>query len=666
MVDGQRTAVFVLVSLIILTISPYNPALAEDEGACCETEDFDLFLLGDADEGRLSPFESELDEDYEKLVTPSIQGMVEIGAWSTTWGLLGDYPDATWEFTIPYEVESAAGLQINATAGVKIGNSYYEGDAGAGLFLSSEGTVTISIPVEAGEVRDGDEVEITFSVRSLSFSSPGDDAGIRFIWGSDSNIGKLSLKFPLVEIDMKDASVSGRLVYFPVILKSGFESHMWSSSTGGMNVASAQITDSPISTPNNNGVEVTFVWEIPAESEGGTFRVDFFLIPQSSLRIEANRTFDITAGEGGGGTGGWYPAAEPLRTGGTSLSIDVDAKFKGDIIEREVTIEFDGAMSQWVRWGLDNIGNDSLSSNSWWRNLKSYSDTIPNSEFHNGQVDDLEISALQSHLVGSSSNMKSFMANGLFLDAESLLGVNPVDLGPTDITVDLGHTRAFSSEGVKIIIVTSNSVTVGERQLLIETFVKPSQDVYYDQVELDVEIRSTALQGLGGVSAEDIEVKHRRWIMLELVSIDVEELDPEKSFRVEFVPNGGALYSPLVSAMVSVFLLVVALGLGLFLTRKRSKAPSMLTVVVLGGLSLALYVLGLDMPFVLGVVTSSMLLVFPVALVSPRTEREERRGESNGGSHVKCPKCGVSNTVESDVRPLRIPCEGCESVLRLE
>ena len=65
--------------------------------------------------------------------------------------------------------------------------------------------------------------------------------------------------------------------------------------------------------------------------------------------------------------------------------VDVEAKFDGDSVEREVTIEFDGAMSQWVRWGLDNIGNNSLSSNSWWRNLRTYSDSIPNSEFNNGQ-----------------------------------------------------------------------------------------------------------------------------------------------------------------------------------------------------------------------------------------------------------------------------------------
>jgi len=202
---------------------------------------------------------------------------------------------------------------------------------------------------------------------------------------------------------------------------------------------------------------------------------------------------------------------------------------------------------------------------------------------------------------------------------------------------------------------------------LIESFIRPSEENLYNAVALNVEIRSTALQGLGGVAAEDIEAKHRRWILLETVTIDEDEIDPDSSFRVEFVPTGGALYSPLVSAMVSVFMLVLALGLGMFLTRKRARVPSMLTVVVLGGLSLTLYVLGLDLPFVLGVVSSSMLLVFPVALVSPRTDYSRRMVEGNGPSaHVNCPNCGVSNPVESEVRPLRLECIGCESTLRLE
>ena len=182
-----------------------------------------------------------------------------------------------------------------------------------------------------------------------------------------------------------------------------------------------------------------------------------------------------------------------------------------------------------------------------------------------------------------------------------------------------------------------------------------------------VEIRSSALQGLGGVAAEDIDAKHRRWIIFEKVTIDESDLDTEETFRGEFVPTGGALYSPLVSAMVSVFMLVLALGLGMAMTRKRARAPTMLTVVILGGLSLALYVLGLDMPFVLGVVSSSMLLIFPVALVSPRSDFAERHGRGQRPSaHVNCPNCGESNPVESEVRPLRLECIGCKSTLRLE
>lgn len=666
MTHRHQARAALLTALLLITSLPILPAAAEAEGACCEMDEFNLFLTGEAENGGLTPFEADLEEEFETFVTPSVQGLVEIGTWSVVWGLQGNYPDATWEFRIPFEVEAAAGIQINATIGVHIGGTYFEGDAGAGLFLTSNGEVVIPVNVEAGEILESDTVEISFSVRSLSFSSPGDDAGIRFIWGSTDYPAKISMKFPLVEIDMKEASVKGRLVFFPIVLKSGFADRMWSASTGGMSVANTAISDRPIATPVNDGVEVTFVWEIPESTDSGNFRTDFHLIPQTSLRIEAYRTHDITAGEDGGGSGGWYPAAEPLRSGGSALNVDIDASFDGDSVERVVIIEIDGAMSQWIRWGLDNIGNDSLSSNSWWRNLRTYADSIPSSDFHNGRVDDSELLALQGHLIGSASDMKSFLANGLSIDAEALFGVNPIDLGPMDINIDLGHTRAFSSEAITLTFDTSNSVAEGQRQQLIESFVRKTQDDYYNDVSLHVEIRSSALQGLGGVAAEDIDVKHRRWILMEMITVDESDLDPDKSFRVEFVPTGGALYSPLVSAMVSVFMLCIALGLGLFLTRKRAKVPAMLTVVVLGGLSLALYVLGLDMPFVLGVVASSMLLVFPVALVSPRSDSEKLPRSRHGGARVDCPKCGESIQVDSDVRPLRLPCEGCDSILRLE
>ena len=224
----QRSGVVLIVALIMLVSMPYSPIAAEQDGSCCSSQEFDLFLIGNADDGSLSPFDSDLDEEFEQFVTPSIQGLVEIGTWEIDWGLQGDYPDSTWEFRIPYEVEAAAGIQINATIGVNIGSTYFEGDAGAGLFLTNEGEVVIPVEVLAGEVRSGDKIKLTFSVRSLSFSSPGDEAGIRFIWGTEDFPGRISMKFPLVSIDMKEPSVNGRLVYFPILLKSGFGDRMLS------------------------------------------------------------------------------------------------------------------------------------------------------------------------------------------------------------------------------------------------------------------------------------------------------------------------------------------------------------------------------------------------------------------------------------------------------
>ena len=37
-----------------------------------------------------------------------------------------------------------------------------------------------------------------------------------------------------------------------------------------------------------------------------------------------------------------------------------------------------------------------------------------------------------------------------------------------------------------------------------------------------------------------------------------------------------------------------------------------------------------------------------------------------GGPHIDCPACGTSVPVEADVRPLRLECPNCKSMLRVE
>ena len=125
----------------------------------------------------------------------------------------------------------------------------------------------------------------------------GDDAGVRFLWGSEAHDAQITMRFPLVDIEMKDASVLGNLVYFPIVLKSGFDDRMWSGSTGGISVQGSQVSQMPIATGVDGGVEVTFFWEAPEDFDSGTITVDFFLIPQDGLQIVDSKSHDIVIGE---------------------------------------------------------------------------------------------------------------------------------------------------------------------------------------------------------------------------------------------------------------------------------------------------------------------------------------------------------------------------------
>ena len=669
--DGRLTTrAFTIVGLLLisfLSTPTYAQSSDNENTSCCSDIGFDLFLLDESSDGKLSPFENELSDEQEATVTAWQQGEVEVGTWETIWGTEGDYPADTWVFTIPYLVEGAAGVTINATLDIRIGGSFYSGNSGLNgvePFLNAEGNLEISVQVSSGSVNDGDKLEVSLYVNSLLFSNPTQEAGLTFKWGSEDSVGKINGKMPLVNIRIKEASVTSGLVYFPIILNSGFGGEMWSLSSGTFNLQGSPLTLSPIATPTESGVEVTFVWEMPEGTESGTYSTDFTLSPQTGLEITASKNHEIDVDDNNGGGGSYYPSSEPLRDSGSEISVEVDMKFEGDLIEKKIEISFDSAMSQWMRWGMDNIGNSSLDSNSWWKNLNSYSDSVASSHRNNGKVDDDELLALTSHITGSSSDMRSFMQNGLSLDIESILGINPVDLGPTEYQIDMGGTRSFAAEKITIKIETSYSVIDNERQLLIENFIRNPSNNYWDDVDINLEIKTSMLAGLGPVSAENIDFEHRRWIFLEAINIKQNDISVDENFRIEFLPSGNMAFSPLISAMLCVFALCIAIGMGLFLTRNRSSAPALISVSSLGGLSLVIYVLGMPMQIVLAIVASSILLVFPISLVSPKSNREKRR--KNKSPRIECPACETSNPVESNVRPLRIECSGCGVMLRIE
>ena len=659
--------VLAISGLMITVLLTPIPIEAEETNSCCNSSKFDLFLTGDSDSGSLTPFQTDLDDEKSAEVTSSVFGEVEIGTWTIEWGESGDYSSEIWNFKIPYEVVDSSGVSANATVVVKVGGNTFESSAQLpAVFLTETGELQVDVQVEGGSISKGEKIEVAFSVRSLIFSNPGSESGVKFFWGSEDSKASISISFPFVSIEIREASVRGSLVFFPVRLTSGFGDKIWTGSSGGLIVQNIEISESPIVNPNEDWVDVTFVWD-PSSSEGGSVRTDFRLTPQDTLILDADKIHDIELGQDSGDNS-WYPDEEPPRNGGSELEGIVDCEYDGSSMNRATTIRFDGAMSQWMRWGLDNIGNKSLGSNSWWRSLNTFSEQVSDSEKQNGRVDDSEELVLKTHLIGSKSDLKSFLSNGLMIDPEAIFGINPVEFGPIDVSIDLGSSRAFNSEMISIRVEASHEVEQDSRQTLIEDFVRPGGYDYWEKVDLSFEVSTGMLAGFGGVNSDndEIEYTHRRWIVMEILSIEEDDIQSDADFRIEFEASNALLFSPLISAVISVFALCLAIGIGLGLTKKRSRVPSMMVVSVLGVLSLSIYWFGLPMPIVLGAVGSSVLLVFPAAIISPTNRSDDEAGGDRRFARVKCPSCGKRNKVGSNVRPLRIECSGCGSTLRLE
>ena len=66
---------------------------------------------------------------------------------------------------------------------------------------------------------------------------------------------------------------------------------------GYFEVQNVAVTDKPVATLVDGGVEVTFVWSLPEGVDSGSFLAEFILEPQNGLQISANMSHFIEAGD---------------------------------------------------------------------------------------------------------------------------------------------------------------------------------------------------------------------------------------------------------------------------------------------------------------------------------------------------------------------------------
>ena len=195
--------------------------IARAAGECCDSQPVHLFLI-QADD--LSPFESDLDGVQKKSLSSSIPSEESIGSWSFNPEYHGQTAASTWTFIIHFEVENAAGVQLNATVNIDIGPNRYSGQSAAGdtYLPGGSGTLELDIEVESDTLVSSDTVSVELVMSSLVFVIPTGGARIDFMWGDDDHDSRIEGDLPLLDIDLQTPLVDGRTLHIPAILRSGF------------------------------------------------------------------------------------------------------------------------------------------------------------------------------------------------------------------------------------------------------------------------------------------------------------------------------------------------------------------------------------------------------------------------------------------------------------
>ena len=111
-----------LVILLMYSCMPLPTASADSVEVCCDSGSVELYLIGPAGSGEMSPFDAALSDESEELtISDALAQQQEIASWDIDPAWSGSYPSATGDFAIDYSVENAGGVQINASVRVILG-----------------------------------------------------------------------------------------------------------------------------------------------------------------------------------------------------------------------------------------------------------------------------------------------------------------------------------------------------------------------------------------------------------------------------------------------------------------------------------------------------------------------------------------------------------------
>jgi hypothetical protein len=653
-----------------------NSVEAESTVVCCDNAHaVELYLIGGST-GQLSPFSQLLvDDASNSVIANSITSQETVGVWSLGRVWPGSIPESDWNLVINYRVSDAGGAQINATATIKIGSQVFSDSTNidSSVLPQGEGQVEFSIPVDEMSVSASSEIELELSARSVIFNVPGGDAELEFLWGSDEYPSSITAEIPLMELSIDEPQVEGSDIYLSAVLDSpfGLDALAYSESIE-MFVDGLKVDGDPIETQRGDSIVVTWTWQ-DATTGVNVVEVSIRLNLQSDgPLIQGNAQFAVEVTDTGGGTGTFYPEDEPLRTSGVGSPLTITQMIdlssdSGDLkMARTTTLDIDGEMAFWMRWGMDHIGDNKLSSTSVLFGWNPGGVSEEDRESRN--VENVEKEQFEREM---KTRYRTYMSdiNGMQLQSEKLVG-DSSDFDTISISVDLmGETRVVNHP-LSITFSTLQTLQSGQQIDVLRSFTSTQSTSLWQDYTIIVEAKSSVLTSFGDaelLESDAISFSHSRYPWGEIIKLESTSTSLDEGFTLIIQPNDNLLFGPMPLTIISLVILFLGLSFSLSMTKNKHRRFLMLELTLLP-VAVLVYIFAYPPLFVFGSAGGASILWIMTAFVSPRRLQAVDANPvapTVSVPTVDCPSCATPIPVLSDERPLKIACSGCGKTIKI-
>ena len=669
----RNTKPLILCAILLLSCIPLSNVSADSEAICCDSGPVELFLLGPASSGTMSPFDAALaDESEEVTISDAITQQQEIASWVINPAWPGEFPSSTWEFSIDYEVANAGGAQINASIEVIIGGDTFVGttDQSNTFLPSGTGQLSIDVNVDAGSVPSSTSITVTLTAQTVVFSVPGTDAGLTFSWGGDGDESSIMADIPVVDLLIDEPITEGMDVYISMIVASPF-GQMTAAHANSLElrVNGGAVTGDPIVTSSGEYVRLTWTWVASSPGEQQITIEASIQIQSGTPVLSGSTTFDIQpVDDGNQNSGGFYPTEEPLRSdgAGSPLVVNIDMSMDSSdgylTLERIITLNVDEEIAYWMRWGMDNIGSDEPGLSQPLRIFNS--GMVSDEDRRNRIIDDVEQNEFENQMVNLAV---TYMNDGMALELEELIGNDIQDLERISFSLNLQGETKVTPHPLTLTITTLEILEENKDTVLLRNFITVQPTPIWSNLDMSITIDTGMMASLTGASIkgeDSIDLSHRRTPFGETITVNVENLKPSATFTFTAMPTDNLLNAPLSLSLITLTIILGGVWFSLKLTNNKRRSALWIEMILIPVVFLALF-LGYP-PFTVGVIAAiSVTMWIITAIASPNRKGVAPEVNTNTYPIIECPACSTPNSITTEERPFRMPCGGCGRVLKI-